>query len=336
MKGKYILGIDISKATFHYCLQLQRDRSVSKIAAGSWSNHPTDITRFTAHLQTLIGQAPLHAGMEATGRYGHNLFLALHEAGARVSVINPAQVKFFARSLNRRGKNDPMDASLLALYVREREPRAILPLDDATATLKEMVGEIDSLVAESVRISNRITEVAKTCKDVADSLRRRKNLVATEITKLEKAILELIKSQPHMAQQHRLLCSIKGIAARTAARVLAHLGGKVFSSARQLAAYAGVTPRENTSGTSLNGKTRMSKQGNARLRCALYIPALVFWKHCPQVKLWADAIAVRTNSKKAALGAVMRKLTHVIFGVLKHNTPFDPSRVCSPVSFSRP
>jgi transposase len=329
MKDKYILGIDISKATFHYCLQLQRRNSLRKIEAGSWSNHPADIPRFVGHLKVLIGTATLHAGMEATGRYGNNLFLALHEAGARVSVINPAQVKFFARSLNRRGKNDIMDASLVALYVMERNPHAVLPLDAATATLKEMVGEIDSLVCESVRISNRIAEVANTCKEVTASLRRRKNLVDAEIARLEKAILELIKSHPRMEEQHRLLCSIKGVAARTAARILAHLGGKVFTTARQLAAYAGVTPCENTSGTSLNGKTRMSKQGNSKLRRALYIPALVFWKHCPQVRQWADAIALRTHSKKAALGAVMRKLTHVIFGVLKHNTPFNPARVSS-------
>jgi transposase len=328
MKSKPILGIDIAKKTFCYRLEAGAGQLLE---AGLAANTPEGIAGFLSLLARRLGSPRgLHAGMEATGRYGEALFLALHGAGVRVSVINPAQVKYFAASLNRRGKSDPMDAALLARYVRERNPVATVPVEAPWLRLKELVGEIDNLVAEVVRVANRLGEVGRACPEVAESLGRRKALAEAEIARLEKAVLELVASEPALAEQHRLLCSIKGVAARTAARVLAHLGGKGFESARQLAAYAGLTPRENTSGTSLRGKTRLSKAGNARLRKALYIPALVFWKHCPQIKAWADAIALRTHSRKAALGAVMRKLLHVIFGVLKHRTPFDPSRVTSP------
>lgn len=330
MKRKYILGIDIAKKSFHYRLETEAGTMVE---AASWSNSPADIGAFIRHLITQLGDLKaLHAGMEATGRYGNHLFLALHEAGAWVSVINPAQVKYFAVSLNRRGKNDPMDAALVARYVRERTPRATLPVDAASARLKELVGEIDNLVNESVRIGNRLSEVGGACKEVAASLRRRKNVILTEIARLEKTVLELVSSQPQMADQHRLLCTIKGIGARTAARLLAHLAGKAFLTARQLAAYAGLTPRENTSGTSLKGKTRLCKQGNSRLRRSLYLPAMVLWRCSPEVKLWADAIALRTRSRKAALGAVMRKLIHIVFGVLKHSKPFNPSFLTTPVA----
>lgn len=331
MKDKHILGIDIAKATFHYRLQTA---SGEVLEAGSWSNTPAEITRFVRHLSQRLEDRwkTLHAGMEATGRYGHALFLALHQAGVWVSVLNPAQVKFFAASLNQRGKNDPMDAALIARYVRERAPRATVPVEPNLARLKELVGEIDALVDESVRLANRLGEVGTACQEVAASLRRRQKLAASEIQKLEKIIGELIASDPDLAQRHRLLCSIKGIAERSAARVLAHLAGKAFQSARQMAAYAGLTPRQNTSGTSLRGKTRLCKQGNAKLRKALYLPALVLWKHCPEVRPWADAIALRTHSKKAALGAVMRKLAHIIFGVLKHQKSFNPAFLSSPVA----
>lgn len=329
LKSKHILGIDIAKKSFSYRLESEAGE---QLEAGSWPNHRAEIERFIRHLMAQIGDLKaLHAGMEATGRYGSDVFVALHEAGAWVSVINPAQVKYFAASLNRRGKNDSMDAALIARYVRERHPRATLPLDAASARLKELVGEIDNLVAESVRIGNRLQEVGGACQEVAASLSRRKKLIAAEMVRLEKAVLELVHSQPLMASQHRLLCTIKGIGARTAARLLAHLAGKAFHSARQLAAYAGLTPRENTSGTSLKGKTRLCKQGNSRLRRSLYLPALVLWRHCPEVKLWADAIARRTQSKKSALGAVMRKLAHIVFGVLKHHRSFNPSLLSTPV-----
>lgn len=331
MNDKHILGVDIAKATFHYRLQ---KASGEELEAGSWGNTPEQIARFVCHLsQRFEGRwKTLHVGMEATGRYGHALFLALHQAGAWVSVLNPAQVKFFAASLNQRGKSDPMDSALIARYVRERSPRATVPVESSLARLKELVGEIDSLVEESVRLSNRLGEVGAACPEVAASLHRRQKLAAEEIQKLEKLVAEIIASDDTLAQRHRLLCTIKGIASRSAARVLAHLAGKGFQSAREMAAYAGLTPRQNTSGTSLRGKTRLCKQGNPKLRKALYLPALVMWKHCPEVRRWADAIALRTGSKKAALGAVMRKLTHVIFGVLKHQKPFDPSFLSAPVA----
>ena len=248
-----------------------------------------------------------------------------------MSIINPAQIKFFAASLNRRGKNDPMDATTIARFVRERQPMATVPLTIAQRRLKEIVLEIDHLVAERVRVTARLSEVGPACREVASSLRAQKKFIDKQIAALETDILSFVQADQEFATEFKLLNSIPGIANRTASRILAQLSGKNFQSARQMAAYAGLTPRENTSGTSLNGKTRLSKQGNSKLREALYLPALAFWRHCKEVKPWADAIALRNHSKKSALGAVMRKLLHVIFGVLKHHKPFNPAFVSAPV-----
>jgi transposase len=330
MKIKYFLGIDLAKVSFYYRLD---DASGKRIASGSWQNNPLAAIEFIKHLKTLLGGSldPLHAGMESTGRCDAHLFPALQEAGVRVSVINPAQIKFFAVSLNRRGKNDPMDAATIARFVRERRPRATMPLTITQRRLKEIVAEIDHLVAEGVRVGARLSEVGSSCREVASSLSRQKKFIDKQIAALQADILSLAQADQELATEFKLLNSIPGIANRTAARVLAQLSGKDFQSARQMAAYAGLTPRENTSGTSLKGKTRLSKQGNGKLRHALYLPAMTFWRNCNEVKSWADAIALRTNSKKAALGAVMRKLLHVIFGVLKHHKPFNPAFVSNPV-----
>lgn len=330
MKIKYFLGIDLAKVSFYYRLD---DASGKRIASGSWPNNQPAVIQFIEHLKTLLHGSlkGLHAGMESTGRCEAHLFPALQEAGARVSIINPAQIKFFAVSLNRRSKNDPMDASTIARFVRERHPRTTLPLTISQRRLKEIVAEIDHLVAEGVRVRARLSEVAPACREVASSLSHQKKFIDKQIAALEVDILSMVQADLELATEFKLLNSIPGVANRTASRILAQLSGKDFQSARQMAAYAGLTPRENTSGTSLKGKTRLSKQGNGKLRHALYLPAMTFWRHCHEVKPWADAIALRTHSKKAALGAVMRKLLHVIFGVLKHHKPFNPAFVSRPV-----
>ena len=330
MKINHILGIDLAKVSFHYRLD---DASGRRIDSGGWQNNPQAVLAFIKHLKTLLGGSldTLHAGMESTGRCDAHLFPALQGAGARVSIINPAQIKFFAVSLNRRGKNDPMDASTIAHFVRERHPRATVPLTITQRRLKEIVAEIDHLVTEGVRVAARLNEVGPACREVASSLSRQKKFIDKQILSLQADILSLVQSDQALAAQFKLLNSIPGVADRTAARILAQLSGKDFQSARQLAAYAGLTPLENSSGTSLKGRTRLSKQGNGKLRHALYLPAMTFWRHCNEVKYWADAIALRTHSRKAALGAVMRKLLHVIFGILKHHKPFNPAFVASPV-----
>jgi transposase len=328
MKRKFILGIDVAKATF--CFRLEEVEG-ALVDRGQLPNTPSSIKSLLKKLQEQTGcLESLHVGMEATGRYGDQLFALLHEAGAWVSVINPAQVKYFAASHNRRGKSDPQDATLIAHFVRERNPRATVPVDAVLGQLKELVGEIDNLVEEQTRLSNRLGEVASASKEVARSLRRRQEVAAQEIRRIEKAIASLLQSNPNLAQHHSLLCTIKGIASRTACRVLVHLAGKAFHSARQMAAYAGLTPKENTSGTSLRGKAHLCKLGNSKLRRALYMPATVLRRHNAHVAAWSNAIALRTGSKKAALGAVMRKLIHIIFGVLKHRQPFNPSYLENP------
>jgi transposase len=330
MKIKYILGIDLAKVSFFYRLD---DASGKCIDSGNWKNNPRAVIQFIEHIKTLLEGSleALHAGMEATGRCDAHLFPALHQAGARVSIINPAQVKYFAVSLNRRSKNDPMDTTTIARFVRERQPMATEPLTLTRSRLKEIVGEIDHLVTERVRVTARLGEVGPACREVASSLTRQEKFIDKQIAALEMSILSLVESDQELDAEFKLLNSIPGVANRTASRILAQLSGKDFQSARQMAAYAGLTPRENISGTSLNGKTRLSKQGNGKLRHALYLPAMAFWRYCNEVKPWADAIALRTHSKKAALGAVMRKLLHVIFGVLKHRKPFNPAFVSSPV-----
>jgi transposase len=130
-----------------------------------------------------------------------------------------------------------------------------------------------------------------------------------------------------LSRHSKLLCSIPGIAELTAAKLLAELAGKEFQSARQLAAYAGLTPAEWRSGGYLYGKTHLSKIGNAFLRKALYLPAAVARRWCKPLKPWIAILESRKLHDLAIRGAIMRKLLHIAFGVLRHQHPFNPALV---------
>ncbi len=116
-----------------------------------------------------------------------------------------------------------------------------------------------------------------------------------------------------------------GIGEATAAALLAEVPDiKQYKSAREAAAFAGLVPRERQSGSSVRGRVRLSKIGNSRLRKALYFPAVTALRCSPFFQAWAEGLRQRGKSKMAVIGAVMRKLIHLAYGVLKTGKPFDP------------
>jgi transposase len=146
-----------------------------------------------------------------------------------------------------------------------------------------------------------------------------------EIKRTEKLIRTHITNHPGLKQQSQLLDSIPGIAETTAALLLSEITDITqYRSARQVAAYAGLVPRERQSGSSVRGRTRLSKIGNARLRRAWYFPAITALRCSPFFQEWADGLLKRGKSKMSVICAVMRKLLHVVYGVLKNGKEFDP------------
>ncbi len=150
------------------------------------------------------------------------------------------------------------------------------------------------------------------------------------IKRCQELIRDHINSHPRLKRESRLLDSIPGIAETTAALLLSEITDITqYGSARQIAAYAGLVPRERQSGSSVRGRTRLSKIGNARLRRALYFPAITALRCSPFFQAWATGLQERGKSKMSVICAVMRKLVHVAYGVLKSGQPFDPEWVKS-------
>jgi transposase len=149
--------------------------------------------------------------------------------------------------------------------------------------------------------------------------------LSEQIKKTEALIRDHIDRHPRLKRQSELLDTIPGIGEATAAALLAEVPDiKQYKSARQVAAFAGLVPRERQSGSSVRGRVRLSKIGNARLRKALYFPAVTALRCSPFFQEWAAGLRARGKSKMAVIGAAMRKLIHLAYGVLKTGKPFDP------------
>jgi transposase len=314
-----VLGIDIAKLKFNVCL----------INKGGKLKHKVFLNTLTGFEQLLDwfskqGIERVHACLEATGTYGESLSLFLHEAGHTVSVINPAAIKAFAQSRLSRTKTDRVDAELIARFCQAQAPPAWTPLPPEVRELQALMRRLESLIEMRVMEENRLSS-GITVEMVRQSVEELLKHLNEQIRQTEKLIREHLNNHPRLKRQSALLDSIPGIAETTAALLLSEIVDiRQYRSARQVAAYAGLVPRERQSGTSVRGRSRLSKIGNARLRKALYFPAITALRCSPFFQQWAEGLQKRGKSKKSVICAVMRKLVHVAYGVLKSGKAFDP------------
>jgi hypothetical protein len=168
-------------------------------------------------------------------------------------------------------------------------------------------------VAEENRLSSGVSAAV-----VRQSLEEHIAYLIEQIKQTELLIRNHIDNHPDLKEQSELLDSIPGIGEATAALLLAEIVNiKQYTNARQVAAYAGLVPRERRSGSSVRGRVCLSKIGNARLRKALYFPAITALRSSDFFKAWAEPLRTRGKSKMSVIGAAMRKLIHLAYGVIK-------------------
>jgi transposase len=313
-----VLGIDVAKATLAVCLLLATGTHRSEFA-NTAVGHQQLLAWLRKHKLT-----QLQACLEATGTYGEDVALALHEAGHVVSVVNPARIAAYAKSQLARTKTDPSDAALIARFCAKEQPPAWSPPAPEVRELRALVRHLEALRQIRQQEANRLSSGSPSPL-VAQAVQEHLAFLDHQITDLIAQIDQHIDKHPDLKEQRDLIATIKGIGPRTAATLLAELGDvRAFGSARQLAAYAGLNPREYTSGSSVRKRTRLSKTGNAAIRKALYFPALSAVQHNPLLSALRTRLLARGLSKMAVIGAAMRKLLHLVYGVVKTGRPFDP------------
>ena len=193
--------------------------------------------------------------------------------------------------------------------------------------LQELLRRLDALETDRQRERNRLekAQISQASTEVLASLERSLAFLEAEYQRLRQAIDEHIDTHPTLKADRQLLASIPGIGPALSARMLALLQhGQRFASAAQFASYLGVTPTEHRSGTSIHQKPHLSKSGPPAMRAKLYMAALVASRHNPDVRAHYQRLIERGKCPMAALGAAMRKLAQMCFGVVKHQAHYQP------------
>lgn len=313
-----ILGIDIAKAKFVVAL-LTPD---GKLRRKSCDN---TVAGFDA-LATWLGRhrvTHVHAGLEATGTYGDALALWLHEAGHVVSVLNPAIIHAYARTQLARSKTDAIDAELIARYVATQQPAPWTPPPPEVRQLQALIRRLDALQGMRTQEANRLA-AGVSVPAVRESIEAVIANLVSQIEHVQRLIRDHVDRHPGLRSQRDLLVTIPGIGDATAAVLIAELFDKPYTSARQAAAFAGVIPRLVESGT-LRGRTRLSKIGPGRLRKALYFPAVTALRCNPTIRAASARLKAAGKPTMVIVGAAMRKLIHIAYGVLKSGRAYEPT-----------
>ncbi len=318
--GEVIIGIDISKDSFDVVLR------------GIHGEQHRVLSNDQKGFMALVGWAEkqpervMYVCMEATGSYWEGLAEYLYQGGYTVSVVNPYQIKRYADHLLNRNKTDKADASLIAEYCeKDRERlRAWKPYSPEIKALRSMGRRLDELQRmkqqEQNRLKSGVTDLV-----VIESLQENLKQLEAQIKALWKKIKEHVQQHPDLREQQRLLTSIPGIGKLTAIKLIAEIGDiRDFDNASQLAAYAGLSPKQFRSGSSVHKQTHISKQGRIELRACLYMPAVVASEHNPIIMNLKRRMLASGHAMMEVIVAAMKKLLHLVYGVLKSAKPFDP------------
>jgi len=322
----YFVGCDVSKKKLDLGLLLSLEplKLRSKVVENHQPGWKTLIEWACRQANCSAGE--LHVVMEATGAYHEAAAYALVQAGVKVSVVNPALVRDFAKGLAVRSKTDATDRAVLARYGAITKPPRWQAPSPEVVELKGLLNRLQVIECDLARESNRLekAQVSVTPQVVLDSLHKSLAFLEQEKADLERRINDHIEGHPQLKHDRELLESIPAIGRKTACRMLCVLHSRRFRAATSVAAYLGLVPVQHRSGTSVYRPPRLSKAGDGAMRAALYMPAIVASRLNPDIRAHYKRLLAQGKSKMSALGAAMRKLVHICFGVLKNQQPYQP------------
>lgn len=327
MEKKHFIGIDISKKTLDVVIYVPNKKHSD---ATNYKRLPNDKEGFNALLSWMkenrIPRRQVVVGMENTGVYGFDLRLFLEESGIDYCCFMPLHLKL---SLGlARGKNDKVDAERIAYYTAlHRDELVFSKLSGSTILrLQELSSERKRFVVQRAGYEALLTE-GKDRTQTATHARARqmKEVLDKEIKAVEEEMQELVEAEPGLAQNYRLLLSIKGIGPTNAISTLIHTDNfRAFETARQYACYLGIAPFEHSSGTSVKGRTKVSHIGAKGLKADLSQAAssAIVWDK--ELKSYYERKSKEGKEHGVVLNAVKFKLVCRMFAVVKRGTPFVP------------
>ncbi len=324
-------------------------RSMFKNQLSGFRKMATEINRAIRKLGK-EEEVEVHVAMEATGtyylklaRYFHDLQQKQEDGSNRkymVYVLNPRQVKHFAHFLNADNQNDKVDSGIIARYIRSAivardvEAREWIPAREGASQMRNLARTRESLIKMKTMEQNRIEALSQDPEHCRIAMKTHKDhleYLEERIKGLEEVIKDNAKRGVYsdMGEDIELLCSIPGISEVTAINILSEIVDiKRFEKAKHFVGFSGMHPSRKTSGTSVNHRGKLSKHGNNKIRHSLYMATMNATRYNPVIKAYYQRLLNREGQDKkkkiVALIACMRKMLHIIYGVLKNKTAFDP------------
>jgi transposase len=326
---KQVLGIDVAQKELVVCLgrmyddwtpELYGHKTFANTAKGFealvlWVKKQTEDVTSVRYV------------MEATGVYHESLGYFLEEKGHEVSIVLPNKISNYFRTLEVKTVTDKTASEAIARFGLERKLDCWKRPKEIFRNLKQLTRERDQIVGQRTMAKNQLhaeeTQAQPNKKSVARVKTRIKLLNKQEV-EIKEEIAILIKEEKEVSKSIDLICSIPGVGLLTAATVLAETNGfELIRNKRQLTSYAGLDVREKQSGTSVNGKPRISKKGNRHLRKAMHLPALAAIRHEQRFKGIFVRLVSKHGIKMKAAVAVQRKLLEMIYTVFSKNTAYN-------------
>lgn len=317
------VGIDIAKAKFDAMIY-QEDLVGKRAKKNRHKIFDNCQEGFEALTRWLVAypKEDLHVCMEATNTYGFALAYFMVAQHYKVSIVNPKQIKAFAESDLKRNKTDKLDADIIAEFCTQKSPRLWQPASDKMQEFQALYRRWETLKDIATQEKNRLDSERNL--HVCASIEAHLAYLNQQGEAVEAALATHLQTDAVLQQRYQLLQSIPGIGKVTSYCLLAEVPFEVFSHVNELVAFAGLNPKVHTSG-SFQGRTKISKVGSARLRKALYFPAIVAAQHNPLVHPLVQRLEQAGKCQLFIICAVMPKLLHLAFGIIKSNKPFDPN-----------
>jgi transposase len=305
---KVTVGIDVSKDRLDIAVRPGGDVFVvERNAAG--------LDSLVERLQQL---APHLVALEATGGFETVVAAALSAAGLPLVVVNPAQIRSFAKALGKRAKTDPIDAAVIAHFAEAAAPE-LRPLpDDETRLLADLVARRRQIIA--MIGAERQREKRATAKSLKQSIARLIKALVKELTSVDTDIGEAMRGSPVWREKEDLLASVPGIGPVIARTLIAEMPELGQLDRKQIAALAGLAPWTRQSGQ-WRGKSFIGG-GRVGVRCALFHGAMVAARHNPTLKAFFERLVAAGKPKMVAIVAVARKLLTILNAILRDQKPW--------------
>lgn len=317
---KAYCGIDVSSSKLDYCYKNQ----AGVIVQGEVSNSKIGFRK----LLKLVG-LDVQFVMESTGVYHLGLMFYLHEQAVCYSVVNALQIKRYIQMHLERNKSDKKDAKRIYEYGVERDPLATAMPDVYYFRCRLLNNSIHDLTKEITRLRNQLHAMKLSPFDTKTVEKSYRSIVVhlrAERSKMEKGLQVLLEEW--VGEELKLIISVKGIGKRASAELLILTKGfRTVSNYRQLISYAGLSPVEYSSGSSVRGETRICKQGGKQLRNILYMCAMIAMKTNRRCRELYERLVESGRNKKAAIIAFANKLLKQVFGVVTNGIMYQDDYV---------